>query len=370
MYTFLFFSGQVHVRANFLYPKALKCNMSIIKLDKKIKLPKRKYTNYDVITVGSGTVDVFVNTESELIQSKKRRAVKQMIAYPLGSKILVNELRFEVGGGGTNTGVSFAHIGLKTGWIGKIGTCENSRNIIDLLDVEKIDFLGSIGDNFSGYSIILDSIGHDRTILAHKGENNNLSFSELTPGKFKTKWFYFASMMGKSFTTQKRLATLAQRKGIKIAFNPSSYQTKKGITALNPILKRTHILILNYEEACYLVGEMKLKDALKELYKIGPEIVIITNGNKGAFCTDGKQLYTVIPHDVKIKETTGAGDAFASTFVGTYIKTGDIVSALKFASTNAQSIIRHYGAKNILLSWSELKKQEHKMPVTIKINKL
>ncbi len=337
-----------------------------IKLAKKIKRPKRLFAQYDVITVGSGTVDVFVNTESELINSRKRKAVKQMIAYPLGSKILVKKLRFEVGGGGTNTAVSFAHIGLKTGWIGKIGSCENSENILELLEHEKIDFLGGIGDEFSGYSIILDSVGHDRTILAHKGENNTLSFSELHFSWLKTKWFYFASMMGKSFATQKRIAVFAKRNGIKIAYNPSSYQAKKGMTYLKPILKRTNILILNYEEACYLVGEMSIKKALYALFTIGPEIVIITDGNKGALCTDGKQTYKVIPHDVPIVETTGAGDAFASTFVGSYIKTGDIFSSLQFALINAQSIIRHYGAKNILLSWKELIKSQKKKPVIIK----
>ncbi len=97
---------------------------------------------YDVITVGSATVDVFAHTESELITIKTSHGKEELIAYPSGSKILIDRLEFKIGGGGTNTAVSFSHLGLKTAYLGKIGNDENGEKVLKLLKKEKIDFVG------------------------------------------------------------------------------------------------------------------------------------------------------------------------------------------------------------------------------------
>ena len=49
---------------------------------------------YDVITVGSSTIDVFADVESEEIKIKTKDGEEELIAYPAGSKILIKELNF------------------------------------------------------------------------------------------------------------------------------------------------------------------------------------------------------------------------------------------------------------------------------------
>ena len=337
----------------------------LLKKPEPFKLPKKLYKTYDVVTIGSGTLDVFVDTDAEIL--KKKGSDDELMAYPLGSKLLIEKLNFEVGGGGTNTAVSFARFGLNTGWIGSIGKCENSKNILEILHKEGIDFLGRVGDGVVGYSVILDSRGHDRTILTFKGENNNLEIKDLNLKALKTKWLYFCSMVGKSFDTQKKLAKFAHDNHIKLAFNPSSYQAKLGAKKLSPILKYTNLLVLNLEEAQLLVGECAhIPELISKLHQTGPHIVIVTDGSKGAYCSDMATIFKVKAQKVKIKETTGAGDAFASSFLGAFIKTDDnIKTSLKIALVNAQSVIQNYGAKNILLSWGTALKREKARPVKI-----
>ena len=323
---------------------------------------------YDVITLGSGTVDVFVNTDVELMSKKRGKLNTKMMAYPLGSKILIKDIKHEVGGGGTNTAVAFSRFGLKTGWVGKVGNDEHASHILEYLREENIDFLGTRskkGD--SGYSVILDSMAHDRTILTFKGENDNLGYEEIKKSSMKTRWFYFCSMIGKSFSTQKKISTYAKKNNIKIAYNPSSYQAKQGIKNIGPILKNTTVLIMNREEAGYLVGEGSTQDMCRRLYKTGPDIIIITNGSDGAICYNGTDMIHVKSHKIKVLETTGAGDAFASSFIGALIKTNDIKKSLKIALTNAQSVIQHFGAKNILLDWNKVVKKEKSKPVRLVI---
>ena len=88
---------------------------------------------YDVITVGSSTIDVFAGVKSELIKIKTVHHEEELIAYPCGSKILINKLGFLTGGGGTNTAVAFSRLGLNVAYLGKMGQGSNSGLIVKRL---------------------------------------------------------------------------------------------------------------------------------------------------------------------------------------------------------------------------------------------
>ena len=94
---------------------------------------------FDVITIGSATVDVFAYTESsEVIKFVESKTEHDFIAYPGGEKIVIDKLDFKIGGGGTNTAVSFSRLGLNTAYLGKLGNDENGKKVLDLLNDENI----------------------------------------------------------------------------------------------------------------------------------------------------------------------------------------------------------------------------------------
>lgn len=292
---------------------------------------------FDVVSFGSVLVDLFVNTGIA--------EEKGFMYYPLGEKIQIKELRFDIGGGGTNTAVAFSRLGLKTGYVGKIGDDESGKKIIQMLKKEKIKFLGKVEkDKITGHSIILDSKGGERTILIYKGINDDISMKDVK--KFKTKWLYFSSSGGKSFQTKKELIENMKKQGVKVAFNPSAYLIKN--KNLNHLLKMTDILILNKEEAQMLVGK-KEKDLLKELNKLGPKIVVITDKDKLVSCYDGNKKYFLKPNKIKVVERTGAGDAFSSGFVAGQIAGKSIEDSLNLGLRESESVIQHFGTKENLI---------------------
>jgi len=297
---------------------------------------------YDVVSFGSAVMDVFVGTD---VAEKKG-----FMNYPVGGKILIKDLKFDVGGGGTNTGVAFARLGLKTGCICEFGNDENGNRIKELLKKERVKFLGKTVDGeLTGYSVILDSKGGDRTILTYKGANDKVTLSDIT--RFKTKWLYFSSLMGNSFQTQKKLAEKMKTQGTNIAYNPSSYQIKN--MNLKSLLKITDILVLNKEEAEMLLSKnnIKEKDMLIGLHKLIKGIAVITDKDKLISCYDGKDRYSLIPHkNIKVVERTGAGDAFASGFVAGQIVGKSIKESLELGLAESESVIRYFGAKNKLLT--------------------
>ena len=144
---------------------------------------------FDVVSFGSAVVDAFIRTNL----SEK----SNFISYPIGTKILIKDLKFDVGGGATNTAVAFSRLGLKTGCICKIGDDEQGNDVLELLRKEKIKFLGTQIKAKTGYSVILDSKEKNRTILTYKGVNNEIGLEDIK--KFKTKWLYLSSLLGKSF---------------------------------------------------------------------------------------------------------------------------------------------------------------------------
>lgn len=307
---------------------------------------------FDVITVGSATVDAFVRTGNKLFG---KAHLNNCVMVPFGSKILIDDLRFEIGGGGTNTAVALSRLGLKVAYLGSVGVGNNSSMVLGLLKKEKVDTsLVQSGEGRTGFSVILDASGHDRTILTFKGNNDELDFNKIPLQRLKAKWFYFSAMLNRSFETQKKLAAFAAKNRIKIAYNPSAYLAKRGAGYIKPILQKTELLVLNMEEAAYLVGKQSINKTLKRLLKLGPKIVAVTDGAKNAYATNGKKICWTNPPNIPVVESTGAGDAFASTFLAMIMKHKTIDFALKAAVANSQSVISHYGPKNILLSYSEL----------------
>ncbi|MBU2639250.1 MAG: carbohydrate kinase family protein [Nanoarchaeota archaeon] len=293
---------------------------------------------FDVVTVGSNVVDLFVTTE---LKEKGK-----YILVPSGDKLLINDFRVDIGGGGTNTAVGFSRLGLKTGYLGIIGNDGNGDRVLECLKKEKVHFLGKREGN-NGVSVILDSKNHNRTVLTYKSVNDNV----VNYPKFNTKWLYFSSMMGKSLETQIKLAReLISKNLVKIAFNPSSYLIKKKIKSVKTLLKMSSILVLNKEESLMLAKN------IEGLRKLGPRIVVVTNQNKSIEAYDGRIKYKLKPHKIKVIERTGAGDAFASGFTAGIIRELGMEKSLKLGLKNSESVLRHYGAKNNLLRWRDVSK--------------
>ena len=326
---------------------------------------------YDVITVGSATVDVFAKTHfSELIKIIDTKGESDLLAFPSGSKILIDDLEFTTGGGGTNTAVALSRLGHKVAFIGKLGQGTNSDFIHKDLAKEKIDLLCAHGKGNAGYSVILETLEHDRTILTHKGINDELKLEDIPFRKLKAKWFYFGAMMGESFNTLEKIAEFAQKNKIKIGFNPSTYLAEKGKSHLKKILDRTELLVLNKEEAALLVGNDSIQNLLLRMRGLGPKIVVITDGQNELFAADENHIYSAIPPQSKRVDTTGAGDAFAASFLSGLIRNKGMVFAIKLGIINAQSVISHYGAKNILLTYREAMKLMRKSRIKVKIRKI
>ncbi|MBN2142078.1 carbohydrate kinase family protein [Candidatus Woesearchaeota archaeon] len=322
---------------------------------------------YDVITVGSNTLDIFAHTEkSQVIDIRTSDKRTEFISYPVGEKILVTRMLHNFGGNGANAAAAFAKMKLKTGYVGKVGRDTTGEQILSSFKRNKVSFLGAKGAE-SGTSIILDAMEEDRTILTFKGCNNDLEDKDLWIGRLNARWYYVSSMMGASLKTMQKIVWHAKEKKRKIAFNPSQTIIDHEKEAALSILRMSHVLVLNKEEAEELIGESTVDENLQKIVSMGPEYAVITDGKNGATAFHDGTFYHVDAHSgIKIVETTGAGDAFAATFTAGLIIKKPVSFALKMAINQAENVIQTHGAQNGLMDAKELlaSATHDKRPVT------
>jgi len=93
--------------------------------------------------------------------------------------------------------------------------------------------------------------------------------------------------------------------------------------ALDRVIEKSDILLVNDEEARMLTGEISLNKAAKTLRARGPRIVIIKRGEHGASVHGEGRLFCVPAYPLdEVIDPTGAGDTFAGALMG-YLARGN-----------------------------------------------
>lgn len=315
------------------------------------------FKKFDVVSIGDCTHDTFIEIDEGNIHCNTDTK-KCQICLSWADKIPAKKVTQVPGvGNSANTAVGFARMGFKTAFYTHIGDDSIGRETAAVFKKEKIaqDFIVIDKKLPSNHHVAINQ-GAERTILVyHQPWKYNL------PAKMKTQWFYFSSLAENHAKLHKQIAAYAQ-KGVKIAFQPGTYQLREGKKKMAPILENTEVITLNKEEA-QIVTETTIQDPKKlmeALRALGPKIVVMTDGPNGAYASDGEHAYFVKTFPPKAKERTGAGDSFSSGFVGALIKGRPIEEALLWGNANSTSVVQYVGAQEGLLSQAGIKKMIQK----------
>jgi sugar/nucleoside kinase (ribokinase family) len=320
---------------------------------------------HDVITIGAGTRDVFLMSDQfKFIESSVfSTGVGECVA--LGTKIELDSIVHTTGGGATNAAVTFARLGFKTAVVCRVGQDSAGRDLIIDLQREGVDttMITRVVDGATGYSTLLTAPSGERTVLVYRGVSATFTSKDIPLKDCRARWFYLTSLGG-NLELSKKAIEHAAKCGASVAWNPGGQEIKKGMTALKPILRRVSVLNINREEAEKLTTQKALPYMFRELATPG-RILIITDGANGAYAhQDGVTIFAGT-RGVKAVSRTGAGDAFGSGFVASYMKTGNVKTALAVGTLNAECVIQEVGAKAGLLRRWPTATLMKKVPVKI-----
>lgn len=305
---------------------------------------------YDVITIGAATRDVFLRSRGIRIVRDDSFSTGEGECFALGSKIDVEEIVFETGGGATNAAVTFARQGLRTAFLGKIGAADaRGREILTALRGERIatSLVKLDRRKSTAYSVLLLTARGERTALVYRGASADFHPQDFAWGKVRGQWLYVSSLAGK-LPVLKKIWSHAAKHRMQIAWDPGVGELALGLKRLMPLLRHTSILHVNQEEAARLMGFGYEQDeaSFDKLRQLVGGVTIVTGGTEGALAGHQHDSWRSTTHPIHVVDTTGAGDAFTSGFVATYIRShGNIPLSLQFATANSESVIRHIGAK-------------------------
>lgn len=338
----------------------------------------------DIITIGSATMDVFVESDDANIVSVFTKNKKsEFMSYPYGAKVEISDFDSKVGGGGVNTAVNFANLGFNTSAIFKIGDDIYSDGILESFKDKKVDLSNIVQDKSlsTGFSIILVSFQGDRTVLAHRGANAKIKKSDINFEAIKnSKLLYIAPMNGDSTKILDDIANFASENNVYVCFNAGSSSIKKGFNYIKKILANANIVVMNKEEASMATQiqvrpdtrDEKFSEALihpdvKEMFKKlkvrDYQIIVITDGGNGAYAYDGTKFYFCPVFEGPVVSTLGAGDAFASTFCVALSRTDkNIGKALMYASVNSSGVVSEFGATQGLMTFEQIEEKLNAAP--------
>lgn len=314
-----------------------------------------------IVSLGSALQDIYLIDHDDLAPTK----VGDIAIFGkviVGGKVDIDKISYEVGGGGLNSAVTFARCGHEAILFANISHDSAGMSIIRTLDRENIDssYLGFLERKATGTSVILlDSKGGERTILTHRGASEqfgNLSESDLD--LTQPDWLYVTTLRG-DFDALTRFFVYAKKLGIKIMFNPGVKELDDSKATLR-LLQYVDVLNVNKSEASRLVPGETLAELLYHLNNV-VETAIITNGPMGGIAGNNKESYRFgIYEDKKIKDATGAGDAFGSGFLAALAAGQSFRKSLIFASANSTAVVSKLGANRGILTGRE---ELHPMPI-------
>lgn len=324
-------------------------------------------SKFDFIAIGDITTDAFIRLKEAHVNCQIDRQNCQ-ICMRFGDKIPYESVTIvSAVGNSPNAAVSASRLGLSSAVVTNVGADEHGTEDIATLQKNNVDtsLVKINSGKTSNYHYVL-WYEDDRTILIKHEE-----FAYELPAFEPPRFIYLSSLGENSLPFHHTIAEYVKdHPETKLVFQPGTFQIKLGAETLKDIYAVTEIFFCNVEEARRIIDapETKINDLLSKIHTLGPKIVVITDGPKGAYCFDGttKWFMPIYPDPKPPLERTGAGDSFASTFTAMIALGKSVEEALTLAPINSMNVVQHIGAQEGLMTMGEIQDWLAKAPTDYK----
>lgn len=324
---------------------------------------------YDVLAIGDVVSDIFLPLKGAKHISLQESKDGELIVFDDGEKIPIDKPIYVHGvGNSSNAAVASSRLGFNAGLVSAVGDDYLGQEILKHLLSEEVsvEFI-EIDENYSSNLHFVLWYQPERVILLNH-QKFHYHFPSLKENLIP-EWIYLSSIAPNIKTIYPEIKDfLIKNSNVKLLFQPGSYQIPLIDNDLKEIVKLSEVLILNKEEAA-IISKKDPKDihySANILLNIGVKLVIITDGPIGSYAMSDKnrKLYFLpaYPDPSKPKERTGAGDSYASAFMGSLIHGNDFKTAMAWGSINAMSVVQYVGAQEGLLSSGQIQQYLNKAP--------
>jgi len=318
-------------------------------------------SNLDFLAVGDIVTDAFIRVKNASVECDVDHNTCKL-CFNFGDKIPYEFVEVLHGvGNSPNAAVSASRLGLKSALATDIGSDDEGQRCLESLQENGVitDHINTHQDQVTNYHYVL-WYESERTILV-KHQEYSYQIPEL---KEAPRWVYFSSLAENSLPYHDAWAEyLKAHPEVNLAFQPGTFQMRMGYERLKDLYQLSKIFFCNTQEAKRILGlenqQVEIIELLQKVHELGPEIVIVTDGPKGAYAYQAGSAWFMPPYpDPKTPlERTGAGDSFSSTLTS-YLALGKTLpEALERAPINSMSVVQEIGAQRGLLTADKI--EEH-----------
>lgn len=329
----------------------------------------------EMLAIGDVVTDAFIEllpTEAKLSQDSHRHP---LLCMSYGTKIpFQEEITVNGVGNAPNAAVAWAKLDFSSALMSNIGNDQVGQDILHALIDHKVstEFIRIHANKVSNYHYVL-WYKSDRTILI-KHEAYNYAWPHISEYQ-RPEWIYLSSIGEAGFDMHQKLEHYIDKNpSVKLVFQPGTFQIRAGQAKLKKLYQQTEIFAANKEEFQQILDNYTSdeKQLIAKMHELGPKTVLLTDGPKGAFASDGNQLMFMSPYpDPKPPlDRTGAGDCYASTFAAATALGKDLSEALAWAGVNSMSVVQEIGAQAGLLNRTAIAKLLKSAPTGYKAKQI
>jgi len=326
-------------------------------------------TSKKVLGLGNALVDIMTQLQNESLLND--------FGLPKGSMQLVDKTKSDqviegtkhletslaAGGSAANTINGLAKLGADCGFIGKIGKDIFGEFFSKDMAASGIQAMFIYSETESGRAVALVSPDTERTFATYLGASIELSDFDLKPEIFAGyDYLHIEGYLVQNHALIEKALKLAKEAGLKVSLDLASYNVvEENLSFLQDMSKKyVDILFANEEEARAFTGEEDPEKAL-EIIANSVDIAIVKVGKNGSFIKKEGLKYKVGVIEAVSRDTTGAGDLYASGFIYGLMNNLSLDKAGDIGAILSGNVIEVIGAKMDEKRWNKIKEEVNKI---------
>ena len=270
-----------------------------------------------------------------------------------GGLVLFDHLELTNGGCAINTAAALAALGVQAGVLGRVGDDALGEFVAARLRALKVDGSLVVRDRSAGTAFTFVSVNTagERSFLHTMGADARLCADDVNwPEVCQAKIFHVAgsyllpSLDGEPTA---RILQKARACGVLTTLD-TAYNDRVGdwLPLMEPCLPHLSCFMPSLKEAAKISGLRNVSEMARFFHDRGAERVVIKLGAEGSYYYDGRTEITMPCFEVKVVDTTGAGDSFAGGFLYGMLRDQSPEECLKWGNAVAAQCVSATGASS------------------------
>lgn len=269
----------------------------------------------------------------------------------------VNTFEKKVGGAELNLAIGCSRLGLKAGYISRLGNDEFGKYIQTFargegIDISQVELVNDYPTSLNFKEIMED--GNVRTFY-YRDKSPTLT---LTPEDLDENYIKQAKILhitgiypaigSINIEVVHHAIRLAKKNGLKISFDPNirlrMWSKEEAREVLSEILPHVDILLAGDEEMEIILGKKNSYDIIEKAKDLGISYVAVKRGDKGSVgYYNGEIIESPVVQASKVVDTVGAGDGFNAGFIYGILNKWTLDKTLTFANTIGSMVVSIVG---------------------------